>query len=135
MIRHVASIGEIVDDVEAAVSFYRDVLGLPVKYEEGSGYAEVEVEGALHFGIWGRQHAAKATFGSPDATARIPLGFTIEFEVDEVAEASSAIKRKGWAIVQPPKKETWGQVTSRFFSPGGSLSGFAETPWRRQYTE
>ena len=30
MIRHVSSIAEVVDDVDAAVQFYRDVLSLPV---------------------------------------------------------------------------------------------------------
>ncbi len=35
MIRHVASIGEIVEDVEATVTFYRDVLGLEVDYDAG----------------------------------------------------------------------------------------------------
>ncbi len=37
MIRHLAGIAEIVDDIEAAVTFYRDVLGLTVQHEEGRG--------------------------------------------------------------------------------------------------
>ena len=52
MIRHVSSIAEIVDDMDTAVGYYRDVLGLPVKDEAGAEYAEIEVGGVLHFALW-----------------------------------------------------------------------------------
>ena len=132
MIRHVASIGEIVEDIDAAVHFYRDVLGLRVEHTEGSGYGQVEVAGTLHFGLWARKAAAEATFGSSGAADRVPLGFTVEFEVDDVEAASKSIASEGWKLSQPPKKEDWGQVTSRFISPGGSLCGISETPWARE---
>ena len=64
MIRHVAGIGEIVDDIDAGVRFYREVLGLTVQHEPGSGYAVVEVLGVLHFSVWARWAAVEATFGS-----------------------------------------------------------------------
>ena len=131
MIRHVSSIGEIVDDMDAAVGFYRDVLGLPVKYEAGSEYAEVEVGGVLHFAIWRRSAAAEATFGDAGQVDRIPLGFTLGFEVDEVKAATEAMTDRDWDIAQPPKTESWGQATSRFFSPTGMLCEFSETPWAR----
>ena len=35
MIRHVSGIAEVVDDIEAAVQFYRDILGLEVEHESG----------------------------------------------------------------------------------------------------
>ncbi|MFQ5951207.1 MAG: VOC family protein [Candidatus Geothermarchaeales archaeon] len=135
MIRHIASIAEIVDDVEAAVGFYRDVLRLPVQHEVGSPYAEVEIPGILHFGIWLRTHAAEAGFGDPGAAERIPLGFTVGFEVDAVDDASREIKARGWPIVQPPRTEPWGQRTSRFFSPSGALCEVSETPPRRRITQ
>jgi catechol 2,3-dioxygenase-like lactoylglutathione lyase family enzyme len=131
MIRHVSSIAEIVDDMEAAVGFYRDVLGLPVKYEAGAEYAEVEVGGVLHFALWWRSAAAEATFGDAGQADRIPLGFTLGFEVDEVKAANDAMADRGWDIAQPPKTETWGQSTSRFLSPTGMLCEFSETPWAR----
>ena len=131
MIRHVASIGEIVDDMAAAVAFYRDVLGLEVEWNEGTGYATAKVAGAMHFGIWSREAAAEATLGDKEAASRIPLGFTVEFEVDEVQAASSTLESKGWKVLQAPRTEDWGQTTSRFLSPSGALCGVAETPWAR----
>ena len=132
MIRHMASIGEIVDDMAAAVAFYRDVLGLEVEWNEGTGYATAKVAGAMHFGIWSRESAAEATLGDKEAASRIPLGFTVEFEVDEVQAASSTLESKGWEVLQQPRTEDWGQTTSRFLSPSGALCGVAETPWARE---
>ena len=131
MIRHMASIGEIVDDMAAAVAFYRDVLGLEVEWNEGTGYTTAKVAGAMHFGIWSREAAAEATLGDKEAASRIPLGFTVEFEVNEVQAASSTLESKGWKVLQAPRTEDWGQTTSRFLSPGGALCGVAETPWAR----
>jgi catechol 2,3-dioxygenase-like lactoylglutathione lyase family enzyme len=126
-----ASIGEIVDDMAAAVAFYRDVLGLEVEWNEGTGYATAKVAGAMHFGIWSRESAAEATLGDKEAASRIPLGFTVEFEVDEVQAASSTLESKGWQVLQAPRTEDWGQTTSRFLSPSGAICGVAETPWAR----
>ena len=132
MIRHMASIGEIVDDMAAAVAFYRDVLGLEVEWTEGTGYAMAKVPGVVHFGIWSRESAAEATLGDKEAASRIPLGFTVEFEVDEVQAAADTLESKGWKVLQAPRTEDWGQTTSRFLSPSGALCGVAETPWARE---
>lgn len=131
MIRHISAIAEVVEDVDAAVEFYRDVLGLTVEHQPGGRYATVEISGALHFSIWARSAAAEATYGDEDAADRIPLGFSVEFEVDSVTDATDAIGERGWDVVQPPKTESWGQSTSRFMLPSGMLGGFSETPWAR----
>ena len=135
MIRHLSSIAEVVDDIDAAVEFYRDVLGLPVDHEPGGGYATVAMPGALHFSIWSRAAAAEATFGDAAAADRIPLGFSVEFEVDSVGSATEASSGRGLQSVQAPKEEPWGQKTSRFMLPSGMLGGFSETPWARRISQ
>lgn len=132
MIRHIASIAEIVNDLEKTICFYREVLGLEVEHEEGSGYALVKVGGTLHYGIWERGNAAVATFGDRGQKEKIPLGFSIGFEVDAVEESVEEIETRGWSTVQPRKEEPWGQVTSRFYSPGGALCEFSEMPKARR---
>lgn len=134
MLRHLASIAEVVEDVDAAVHFYRDILGLEVKVHN-EGYADVTLPGTLHFGIWSRAEAANATYGSPDAAERIPLGFTVGFEVDDAAAAEKRLANAGIEVVQPAKTEPWEQVTSRFLTPGGSFCEIAETPWARNITQ
>ncbi|KAA3645460.1 MAG: hypothetical protein DWQ07_13410 [Chloroflexi bacterium] len=133
MIRHLAGLAEVVDDVGKAVSFYRDVLGLPVKHEEGAEYVEVEIEGILHYGIWSRRAAAQAIYGDPEASDQIELGYLLGFEVDSVEKSSQHIKSKS-SLIQPPKEEPWGQRTSRFEMPSGQLAEIAETPWARKIT-
>ena len=134
MIRHFAGVAEIVEDFEAAVQFYRDTLGLEVE-SLSEGYATATIPGVLHFGIWSRAEAAQATYGSPDAADRIPLGFTIAFEVDNVTEAAQHLDNAAVKVVQPTKTEPWGQVTSRFITPSGALCEIAETPWARRITQ
>ena len=60
MIRHLSSIAEIMNDVDAAVCFYGGVLGLSVGHSPGAGYATVEMPGVLHFAIRSRELAAEA---------------------------------------------------------------------------
>jgi catechol 2,3-dioxygenase-like lactoylglutathione lyase family enzyme len=132
MIRHLAGIAEVVDDMDAAVLFYRDVLGLKVEHEEGSGYGLVHMPGILHFGLWSRTAAAFATFGDPSAIGRISLGFSVGFEVDTVDSSSRDMESKGWSITQGPKTEPWGQQTSRFFSASGALCEISQTPAARR---
>lgn len=127
MIRHVSGIAEIVDDLPAAIEFYRG-LGLTVN-EAGPDYAIAEVPGVLHFGIWNRPHAAESTFGSREATDRVPLGFCLALEVDDVEGAGKTI---GAAVQRGAKDEEWGQRTLRYLSPSGALCEVCETPDSRE---
>ena len=135
MIRHVASIAEIVEDFDSALAFYQDVLGLKVERQGESEYAIVEMPGVLHFGLWSRENAAEATFGNAGAAEEVPLGFSVGFEVDDVSKSSQALAANGINIVQPPKIEPWEQETSRFISWGGALCEVSSTPWARQITQ
>ncbi len=135
MVRHLASIAEVVDDMEAAVRFYRHVLGLEVDHESGSGYGVVHLPGILHYGLWSRAEAANSTFGDPSKADGIPLGFSVGFEVDSVTEDSRHLEAQGWPLAQEPKTEPWGQKTSRFFSASGALCEIAETPWARRISK
>ncbi len=135
MIRHLASLAEIVEDVNQAIAFYRDTLGLEVKEQHGDDYAVIAIPGVLHFGVWARAHAAESTLGSRDKAAQIPLGFTMEFEVDNIEDAAKQIEQSGCTIAQQPRQEPWGQKTCRMMSLGGGLLGLAETPWARQITK
>ena len=135
MIRHIAGIAEIVEDIGAAVEFYREVLGFKVDYEPGSGYATIDMPGILHFGIWDRESAAEMTYGNPERREEISPGFSIGFEVDTVQESIDRAEAQGWPILQGKKVEPWGQVTGRFNSPSGALCEFSEMPRARRLTQ
>lgn len=127
MIRHVSGVAEIVEDVDAAVAFY-ERLGATVN-RDGPDYAIADIPGVLHFGIWNRAHAAESTFGSRDATDRVPVGFCLALEVDDIEAAGSLL---GDAVQRGAQEEPWGQRTLRFTSPSGSLSEVCESPGSRE---
>src|SRR3990172_2208259 len=131
MIRHFDGVAEIVDDIKPALAFYRDTLGLEVTQQLGDDYAVIAMPGILHFAVWSRSHAALSTYGTREAADRIPLGFSVELEVDDLDAAAAAVAASGAKLVQSPKLEPWGQKTSRMIAVGGSLLGLAETPWGR----
>ena len=135
MIRHVASIAEIVNDVDAAARFYRDILGIPLEWEEGASYVDVKLPGILQFAIWSRRSTAEATFGDAEVVDKVPLGFTVGFEVDSAVAAGDAMINAGGKILQQSKVEPWNQTTSRFLSPSGALCEVAETPWARRIVQ
>jgi catechol 2,3-dioxygenase-like lactoylglutathione lyase family enzyme len=131
MIRHVASIAEIVDDFDGAMLFYREVLGLKVEPKPDGNYADVLVDGVLHFGIWRRSHAAQTLYGDSSALDRVPVGFTVGFEVDSVARGEARLVEGSSRLLQSNHLEPWGQRTCRFLSPASALCELAETPWAR----
>ena len=132
MIRHIAGIAEIVEDLDAAVSFYREKLELDVDYTPGDGYATVLISGVPHFGIWLRSRAANAVYGDASQADRITLGFTVGFEVDAVSKSESDLRAKSVEILQGSKTEPWGQKTARFLSLSSALCEVSETPWARK---
>ena len=131
MIRHVAGVAEVVEDIGAAVRFYRDHLGLEVSHEPGESYATVSISGIPHFGIWLRSRAAELIFGDSSQIERVPLGFTVGFEVDSVEAAEESLRSKKTAFVQGLKAEPWGQQTARFLTPSGAVCEISETPTAR----
>jgi len=131
MIRHVAGIAEIVEDVEGAVRFYTETLDMEIENRHSDDYVILKSPGVLHFGIWSRAAAAEATYGDRSAIEKVPLGYTLEFEVDNVADTAATLAEANVSLAQETKTEPWGQVSCRLMSPGGSLLGMAETPWRR----
>ena len=135
MIRHVSGVGEIVEDVGAAVAFYRDVLGLEVEYDGSGSYADVKVAGIAHYGLWNRRSAAETIYGDANLADQVPLGFCMGFEVDSVEETAGTTRGRGLTLIQQPKTEPWGQATSRFILPSGLVGEFTETPWARQLGE
>ena len=130
MIRHVSGVAEIVDDVAAAVHFYRDSLGLEVDFTEGEPYAIAHIPGIIHFGLWDRAFAAERIFGDAARKNDVPSGFMLGLEVDDPSSATDRLSPSARRL-QSPQEEPWGQETARFLTPGGAVCEFTRTPWAR----
>ena len=116
-----------VDDLEAAVRFYRDGLGLPT---EGIIGTEFE-HGAI--AIFNLQHGVKLSLFSRDNLARdagldtsgrSPTEFTLGHNVSSEREVDAVMRQAieaGGRLVKPPQKTFWGGYAGYFHDPDGHL--------------
>jgi catechol 2,3-dioxygenase-like lactoylglutathione lyase family enzyme len=128
----IAGFSPIVRDAGAAHAFYADGLGL--KFEGGAGdYVFTEkLAGAKHFGVWPLTEAAQACFGTAAWPSDVPVPqATVEFEVDDVAEAAGALEARGYRLIHAARTEPWNQTIARLLTADGLLIGVCHTPWLR----
>jgi predicted enzyme related to lactoylglutathione lyase len=78
-------------DVAAAVAFYGDALGLPVKFQDGARYAALD-GGGVTVGVLGPEE--DVTGGRVAASVRVP----------DVAAAVRKAVAAGATVVRPPER-------------------------------
>lgn len=108
------------DDYEQAVSFYRDVLGLPEQAAfEGDGDAKVAI-----------LHAGRATLEITNPAQRrmideVEVGHSTEprirvaFEVRDAENLTQSLVEAGATLVAPPTETPWRSLNSRLDAPAG----------------
>lgn len=129
----IAGFGPIVHDAASSSKLYQQVLRIPFK-EESGGYLHTEaLEGAKTFALWPLSQAAQSCFGTQAWPREIPAPQAwLEFDVDDVEAATSALESQGYRMLVKNKKEPWGQIVSRFIGPEGLLVGVTFTPSMRR---
>ena len=132
-IHFIAGFGPIPDDLAPTKKLYSEDLEIKFNEYEG-GYMHAQgLDGSKGFAIWPLSLAAEDCFGTkiwPEDILK-PQAW-LEFEVEDVKEASEEMKGKGYKLLVDSFKEPYGQVVSRFLSPEGILVGLAYTPWLRE---
>ena len=123
-----------VDDLERAVAFYRDGLGLPTQGIMGTEFeigavAFFELESGLKLAVWPRTSLA-ADSGlalQPPSATSFSLAHNVESpaEVDEVMAQAA---RAGARVVKPAQKAFWGGYAGYFQDPDGHLWEVAYNP-------
>ena len=118
----VVGFGPIVHETGESRKLYRDALTIPFK-EESDGYLHTEaLAGAKTFALWPLSQVAQSCFGKDSWPENIPVPQAwLEFDVDNVDEATAALEAKGYRMLVRNKKEPWGQTVSRFLAPEGLL--------------
>ena len=130
----VAGFGPIVRNPQPSRAFYLDTLRLPLEaMPHDPDYLHGEkLDGVKHFALWPLASAAESCFGSrewPDSVD-VPHAW-LEFDVEDVAAATSVLKARGYALLVDCRQEPWGQTVTRTLSPEGILVGLTFTPWLR----
>lgn len=128
----IAGFGPIAPDMTTARQIYGEVLGIPFK-EESGGYLHTEsLEGAKSFALWPLSEAAQSCFGTASWPSDIPVPQAwLEFDVEDVEEATAALESQGHRMLVKNKREPWGQTVSRLLGPEGLLIGITFTPFLR----
>ena len=89
--------------------------------------------GAKTFALWPLSQAAQSCFGKDTWRDGIPVPQAwLEFDVDNVEEATGELESRGYRMLIKNKKEPWGQTVTRFISPEGLLVGVTVTPLMRE---
>jgi len=112
-----------VADMKRSVAFYRDVLGLPLRFES-PGWSEFATEGAtlaLH----------QANTAVEPASANAPCSGTCRpgFGVANLDEFHARLTQNGVRCVQPPK-ETFGTRIAQYADPDGLVISVSESKGR-----
>ena len=132
----ITGFGPIVRETAESHELYREVLGIhfKVEKEESADYLHTEaLQGAKTFALWPLSQAAHSCFGSYSWPDDIPVPQAwLEFDVDNVEQATADLQSRGHRILVKNKKEPWGQTVTRFISPEGLLVGITFTPSMRK---
>ena len=116
-----------VDDLERALRFYRDGLGLATdgivgKEIEFGAVAFFRLQGGLQLALWPRTsiaHDAGLAVSNPSPTA-VTIGHNVssKAEVDDVMKQARAA---GATIVKPAQDTAWGGYAGYFLDPDQHL--------------
>lgn len=129
----VAGFGPVTSDITESRRLYQQTFELPFKEEESEYLHTEALEGAKTFAVWPLNQAAESCFGRSEWPADVqrPQAW-LEFDVEDVEQATSELEARGYRLLVTNRTEPWGQVVSRLLSPEGLLVGVTMTPWMRE---
>jgi catechol 2,3-dioxygenase-like lactoylglutathione lyase family enzyme len=108
-----------VDDFETAVTFYRDVLGLPQQAAfEGDGNARVVIlnAGQATLELANRQQAEM--IDNVEVGHRCSPKFRVAFEVHDTHAVTERLVAGGATLIAAPIETPWRSLNSRLDAPG-----------------
>jgi len=114
----------IVSDLDRALRFYTEVLGLPLGHRSGP-YAQFNT-GTTRLALYTRDAMAQTLGMSLISPADNAAAFELGFKVPDVNAAFTEIVARGAPVVIPPTDRPWGQRTAYIRDPDGHLIELAQ---------
>jgi catechol 2,3-dioxygenase-like lactoylglutathione lyase family enzyme len=123
-----------VEDLERAVEFYRDGLGLHTDGIVGTDFehgavAFFELEGGLRLALWPRASIAhdSGLALSPASSTNLQIGHNVA-DRQQVDQTMEQAEQAGATIVKPAADTFWGGYAGYFQDPDGHLWEVAWNP-------
>lgn len=122
MIKRIWDVTLTVRDLERAVQFYEETLGLLKKYQF-SDYAGFDCGGVeLGLKTWGRLEPPRR--GEP----------LLNFLVDDADRAHKELAAKGVKFLKGPEETPWGGKIALFQDPDGNTLQLTQLDWKRYFS-
>ncbi|GAA3556318.1 hypothetical protein GCM10022419_040920 [Nonomuraea rosea] len=108
------------EDYEAALAFYRDVLGLPEQaaFSNGDG-ARVAILDAGRATLEIANPAQKKMIDDVEVGRQVAPKFRVAFEVDDARSTTERLVDAGATEVAPPTVTPWESLNARLDAPAG----------------
>lgn len=123
-----------VDDLERAVAFYRDGLGLATegivgREIENGAVAFFKLQNGLTLALWPRESLARdaGVLRGPASSTEFSIAHNVA-SIDEVDQVMSEANAAGARIVKPAVETAWGGYAGYFQDPDGHLWEVAFNP-------
>ena len=114
----------IVDDLNRALDFYTQVLGLKLGHRSGD-YAQLNT-GVTRIGFYTRPAMEKVVGLRLEPASHSAAGFELGFKVPDVDAAYAELLAGGASPVTEPTTRPWGQRTAYIRDPDGYLIELAQ---------
>lgn len=107
------------EDYDAAVRFYRDVLGLTERgaFASPGGQVTILDAGRATLEIADPPHAAYVD--QVEVGRRVAGHVRVAFEVPDAVEATTRLAARGAEVIAAPTRTPWNSLNSRLEAPGG----------------
>lgn len=106
-----------VENLERSITFYRDLLGLPVRAEHGT-YVEFET-GSTVLAINTRENVAEITGLNIPESINHSQTFELGFVVENVNTIVEKLRGHEVLIISEPVTKPWGQIVAYVADPDG----------------
>ena len=114
----------IVDDLDRALDFYTQVLGLKLGHRSGA-YAQLNT-GVTRIGFYTRSAMEKVVGFRLEPAPQSAPGFELGFKVADVDAAYAEVLAGGASPITEPTTRPWGQRTAYIRDPDGHLIELAQ---------
>jgi catechol 2,3-dioxygenase-like lactoylglutathione lyase family enzyme len=114
----------VVEDLEAAKTFYQEVFGLPILFEDAN--SAVFEFGSTLVNLLKAEAAVRLVAPASVADREAGVRFQLTLEVEDVDATCGDLRARGAQLLNGPMDRPWGVRTASFMDPGGHIWEIAQ---------